>query len=375
MVWDASYRIHHAQAVSPYGVRTVMSIMDKTTAYKKRSSASSLKAGLAVNQLFPSPVVYFLLKMTISTSSLDPSRRFFILSLQRTTSNLLVRILGLDQQPNVHWNYNGSCVFLQTRLLMRSLGLSNRPVTEWTAKEKSQVTESFQDSFNALEKYVTQGEAEGKVVFAKEHCNYIDDPSFDLNTKGFTVQLPDRYANTKSEVSVQNRTVLPNIFLRSWTPIFLIRHPVRLFPSLCRALLEVRKSQMSDVGLDYFLCDMQSQMSLVGTRRLYDWYASDLLAKEHASDPILLDSDDVINETGVTEQLVRLVGLDLAKMKRSWTPAQEAELAQVSGSDKVFLETLMTSSGIQKSKAAGDVNIDEEALRWRAEFEIGRAHV
>ncbi|KAJ5190937.1 uncharacterized protein N7498_009922 [Penicillium cinerascens] len=217
---------------------------------------------------------------------------------------------------------------------MRSLGLSDRPVSEWSAKAKAQVMESFHGSFNALEHYVAQGEADGKLVFAKEHCNFLEVPSSPLDTKAFTVQLPDRYAKPGDVVSVGNPTVLPDEFLRSWIPIFLIRHPARLFPSLCRALLEFHR------------------MSLRGTRRLYDWYANDIRSRGSPSDPILLDSDDVINETGVIEQL----------------PAQESKLAQASSSDDLFLDTLMTSSGIQSDKVAGNINIDEEAIKWRADF-------
>lgn len=298
--------------------------------------------------------------MTISSGTSASSPRFFIFSLQRTTSNLLVRILGLHQQPNIHWSYDGSCIFLQTRLRMRSLGLSDRSVSHWNPEEKAQVQASFQESFNALEEYVVQGEAKGKVVFAKEHCNFLDDPSFNQNTARFTVQLPERYGS--GAVSMGNPTVLPDVFLRSWTPVFLIRHPARIFPSLCRALMNIHRVQLSNGDMDYFLHDLQQQMSLT-TRRLYDWYA------EQLPGPILLlDSDDVINDSGVVEQLARQIGLDVTKMQRSWKPAEQSEMAEASSSDQVFMQTIMTSSGIQKDKAAGQINLMEESLKWRAEF-------
>ncbi|GIJ91123.1 hypothetical protein Asppvi_010088 [Aspergillus pseudoviridinutans] len=311
--------------------------------------------------------------MTVPDLNAGPSRRIFLLAQPRTTSYLLVRMLGLEKQPNVHWDEDEVCTFFRTRKLMTALGLSTKPVTEWTKDERVHVQTSFQQCFHGLDQYLANGEANGKIVIAKEHCNFLWSPCTRIGIDhtssdgSFNITLPPTHAPSNDE-PMGNPTVLPTEYLGTWRPIFLIRHPALAFPSYCRGVMRIQESNPIRCDPEYLLKDLQLQMSFYYTRSLYDWY---IMYCGHKGDtansiaPVLLDADDIINDPEIVCRLAKLLGLDESSVQYSWTPRTDKDAFYLK---KAFMQTLNASSGVQKDKTSASLDIGDEIRKWKVEF-------
>ena len=301
------------------------------------------------------------------------NRRIFLFAQPRTTSYLLTQMLGLDNQPHVHWEPSGVSVFTPiTKLLIE---LEDKPVKEWTAAEKCHVRGSFQQAFDALDQYRRDGDAKDKIVFAKDHCNFMWNPAAGDGRRStapgdpyFTVGSVDGVVDGRA--TVKNPTVLSNEYLGSWVPIFLIRHPALVFPSLCRGVLEASVQinlchDKMEVGKH-----IQEQMTFSYTRCLYDWYVryfreSSEEDRASSTSPILLDSSDLINDPRLVSALAERLGLDQTKVQLSWDSGTRTYADEVRN---IFQRTLNSSTGIIKEKAVVDFNMAVLESKWKKEF-------
>ena len=136
------------------------------------------------------------------------------------------------------------------------------------------------------------------MLFNKDHVSFMVNPAArsaylyggirpDLMTE-MEVKVKQGHL---SEHSPLNTTVLPDDFLRSFQPIFLIRHPALLIPSRLRAHHDTLGREHSKTELDLI-------MSLHWQRDLWQFYAEkptvELQTNGHIQFPIILDADDII---------------------------------------------------------------------------------
>src|SRR4051812_24913641 len=106
--------------------------------------------------------------------------RCLLISHPRTASNLLVRILALDNQPNfAHYGTNElpGYFFQAAARLETDLGLRGIPVGEWSEEHRSKVKQKMKDCIDNLEKYMKSAEMDGKNVFVKEHSYCLIEPT------------------------------------------------------------------------------------------------------------------------------------------------------------------------------------------------------
>ncbi len=82
----------------------------------------------------------------------------------------------------------------------------------------------------------------------------------------------------------------------------------------------------------------------------------------------MLDADDIVLSPELLAMHAKLVSFDLDKLCFSWNLASEEELEILSRDRKVMRAFLYGSSKIDTSKAAGNIDIDAEAVKWRGEF-------
>lgn len=182
---------------------------------------------------------------------METPRRFYLITHPRTASNLLLRILALEDQPDVAQHRSdalGGYFFLPSAQLSTKLGLRGKNVEGWTEDQKNQMRGKLQECFNTLEKYAERAEKDGKVAFVKEHSLLLIEPV--AQSKGiygpdstqeppWTVQVPSKYGPELTR-SPLNETLFPDQFIRTWLPTFLIRHPALVFPSQYRALMDIK---------------------------------------------------------------------------------------------------------------------------------------
>lgn len=218
---------------------------------------------------------------------MEDSRPFrcYLITHPRTASNLLVRILALENQPDVAQHRpgaHGGCFFCPANRVEIDLGLRERNIEEWSEGQRNQLKEKIQDCFANLEEYLDGADAEGKMAFVKEHGFLLIDPSSrsakpeshgTTSERPWTVKVSSKYGFPLTRSSLNN-TIFPDEFLTTWSPVFLIRHPALVFPSQYRVMRDL-KTLDSELRNTLHL-DLMTTLSWI--RSLYDFW-SDYLEK------------------------------------------------------------------------------------------------
>ncbi len=316
---------------------------------------------------------------------MNPPQRFYLITYPRTASNLLIRMLGLDDQPGMSTGDDrGGYIFLPVNRLMNRMGVRHKKIAHWTEEELKKVKELYQCCFDQFQQYLVKAGENNNLVYIKEHIHFLIDPpklseylfgpeDQDMVRDRWILQLQTQSIGEQeipASIDSVNVTLLPDAFLQTWKPTFLIRHPALAFPSLYRTLL--KSEHLSNMNDDVMLG--QHCMTLRWTRMLYSWYiryyAQDatLGAGGGIQWPIVLDADDVISNPKLVERYCVHLGMDPQKLLFSWRQATDDELSQMDSATKRYLGTLLDSDGIRTDKIAGDININKQADIWRKEF-------
>ncbi|EFE43824.1 hypothetical protein TRV_01398 [Trichophyton verrucosum HKI 0517] len=318
----------------------------------------------------------------------SPSR-FYLLTCPRTASNLLMKILALEGQSNVAYREDGGYFFSPLHLLRYDLNCVGTHVEELTLEQKEKQIACIKSCYNTLVQHVEDAESNGKLVIVKEHTHYLTDPVAEtefLHGEGcVTNELPwvmhgmDDLVQSTDGRSTHNKTVFSDDFLKTWRPIFLIRHPALAFPSWYRAAVRADGEEKARSTQGKLAC--KKVMTLRWTRRLYDFYMQESNntsatgrnlgeGRDKGMWPLVLDADDIMTQPEVIIRFCNIVGLDSDKLKFNWEKDEQQRRPGI----MAFRSTIDSSTKIDPSKAAGDVDIDQEAAKWREEFgeEIGR---
>lgn len=319
---------------------------------------------------------------TIPTENIPP--RLLLISVPRTASNLLLKILDIHNQPNVLTNQKGGYFFYDAFMTATRDGHLNKSIDQWTDPEKTEVRNAFQQCLNTLEEYSAQAQRDNKVMFTKEHAFWFvnpaamhaqpgDSPSAKGDTcNSFRLSLPGTYG-PKQSFSRHNQTVLPDEYLRTWRLAFLIRHPALAWPSMYRAM--VKMSKLGFLDDDGVKGASLSNMTLTWTRKLFDWC---LEQPDEPTVPLVIDAHDVIHNPGSVLRFCEAAGLDTnavqfewdgendRKKSENWVSSDPNNMHQKAA--RIMLSSLEASKGIVKDKAPATVDIEAEAEKWRGEF-------
>ena len=151
-----------------------------------------------------------------------------------------------------------------------------------------------------------------------------------------------------------NPTVLPDAFLKSVTPICVIRHPAHTIPSLYRT------AHFNVHGPEF-----QVQASLRWCRLLVDWYATSTGAK-----PIIIDGYGLVHKPEIVKRLCGALSLDGSEVQTLWDTISQPEIrGQVSAT-----ATTQTSTAPPRSRVGDDeMDLDEEEKGWVKEFGVDAA--
>ncbi|PYH43459.1 uncharacterized protein BP01DRAFT_393329 [Aspergillus saccharolyticus JOP 1030-1] len=330
------------------------------------------------------------------TDSDPTAQRLLLVSVPRTASNLLLKVLNIHEQPSLHTNNKGGYFFFDAFTAEVQSGLLTTPPSAWSTSTVAEVRSAFQTCLNALEEFSREAETTGKRAFAKEHAFWFlnplsfhptnpeepasdDDDLTQSEEELFRLTLPSKYGKTNT-FSSENRTILPDEYLRTWRMAFIIRHPALTFPSFYRAMLK-----MSETG--YLVDDEESMrgtlatnMSMRWTRLLVEW-----CLRHRPGEPVLLlDAHDLIHDPVAVRRFCNLAGLDESVVKFEWGAGEphqrkrkeeapdEAtftkEQREYHAAAKIMFSTLEGSSGMMKDKTPSMVDVGAEVGKWRAEF-------
>lgn len=319
----------------------------------------------------------------------DPStpRRLLLVSVPRTASNLLLRILNIHNQPQIHTNPKGGYFFFPAFVSAARSGLLGKEPGQWSLDDKKSVKNGFQECLNTLEEESALAQKANKAMFAKEHAFWFFNPASlhkmktgceDLEFfKDLRSDIPETYG--PASYSQLNQTILSDEYMRSWQFAFIIRHPALSWPSMYRAMLKISNEGFMDE--DGVKGSSLTNMTLRWTRMLYDWC---LEQPDVPVAPPVVDAHDLIHHPEVVYKLCEQTGLDKSVLQFEWgtkeeqkksngwsspepnTVDQQLEMQRRSAS--IMLSTLDDSKGIVKDKAPVSIDIDAEAVKWKVEF-------
>ncbi|KAJ6107139.1 hypothetical protein N7523_008462 [Penicillium sp. IBT 18751x] len=313
------------------------------------------------------------------------ARRFLLVSVPRTASNLLLKILNIHNQPGVLTNKQGGYFLFQAFVEATRKGQLAKNPGDWSDEEVKNVHEGFQACVDTLEEWSAKARDENKVLFAKEHAFWLmnpasfqeavtghDDPEF---SKQFRIKT-DAYGPDQS-FSPSNKTVLSNEYLRTWQMAFIIRHPALAWPSMYRAMQKVAAEGFMDE--DGIKGSSATNMSLRWSRMLYDWCMEQ---PDQPTPPPVIDAHDLIHNPEVVLRLCEQTGLDKSVVQFEWendakksdnwamadpsAPAEEVHFQNRAAA--IMLSSLEASKGVIKDKAPANIDIAAEAEKWKVEF-------
>ena len=334
-------------------------------------------------------------------------RRIYLITHPRVASNLLVKILNLPKQ-NVQETFQGGYFFKDPLWKSLDLKVDRRHISDWSGEETTILKDLYQKSFDDFQQWLATSETQDSVAFVKEHAIFMGDPVAKAEYasrlyKGvsdqdnslephhhalpphWTVQAP--YGKQLKQLpSPLNKTVLPDEFLLTFRPTFLIRHPALAFPSYVRAVTGPHEKPTDKDEEALAIREQEIFMTFHWMRSLFDFYAQhsglcSQRARQSASGlsgesgtqevtwPIVLEADDVINSPATVVRYAELVGLDASKLKWDWASIADEELHKMPpGRKRLFASTIVNSTGVIKGKSAEGLKIDVEAKKWRVEF-------
>ncbi|KFY08125.1 hypothetical protein V492_06524 [Pseudogymnoascus sp. VKM F-4246] len=298
-------------------------------------------------------------------------RDVFLFSHPRTASNLLCRLLS-DQPGWIQSEYH---FFDAYQFIRKSFNWG--PITGITNEQRQKFEDLLQRGFVELQQVRAATKAEGKRLFVKNHAYHLWEPSsFSQHIWGGADALPFTplpYRNTDGLASTitTNPTFLPDEFLTSFLPIFLIRHPALTFESWYGAEIRTGATKVFDKSVAHFT-------SFRYCRQLYDWFASNdagfAYRKEGSSNPaypstpIIIDADDIIEERSLVK-LCDLCNMDASFLRYKWDierpPEEELKLDHRLST---FMGALWASTSIDKSKTSRGIDMPVKYSQWKDEF-------
>jgi hypothetical protein len=281
-------------------------------------------------------------------------KRLYIFTYPRTASSLLMKILNLPNQSDVASIKGGGYFFLPAFHRLRELNLLERHHAEWTEAEKSEIHAQYRHCFDQFQQFIVSAEVAGCTMVVKEHVPHMTEPV----SKSDYIHAPIQQAPRAGS----NNTILPDDFLLTWFPTFLIRHPALAFPSYYRIFW--RNCQGCEEKMARIEGHLASSMTLRWTRQLYDWYADRCPLKN----PIILDANDILSNPKVLIRFCEMVGLDPGQLRFHWDPVGTEQMHQIDPLTQQMNATLLSSSGIIQERAIPPVDLDREMQKWRAEF-------
>lgn len=316
----------------------------------------------------------------------------YLITHPRSCSNLLVRILALDEQPNVcSAAFGGGYFFFPTFMQTMTAEIWAKNIEAIPEEKVAKWRESLQSDANIFGQHVGNANSEGKQVIVKEHAMFMTNPVTMTNhlygagsTKqsmwladprpavGGDTSKSSAEEDRSNAITGSNITVLPDDFLESWKPTFLIRHPALAFPSFFRASRDIRSGKHPEEEW------MRMTMTMRWNRSVYEWYAQKCQAKAQSQNggahhdnvqwPVVVEADDILSDPRVVLRFSEILGLDSSKLRFSWDQANEEKLSSIPEHGQRMLSSLLSSTGIDKSKSAENLSIDAEAKKWCEEF-------
>ncbi|TKX27654.1 hypothetical protein C1H76_0078 [Elsinoe australis] len=304
---------------------------------------------------------------------MEGPKRNWLFTYPRTASNLLLKILDLKSQP---LTYPGNGLFLPIMMTRQGQLMKTGPVPLPSLSEEDRT--ALMTAYTTAITKIQSAAPSDQPLFISEHANWITEPVA-LTT---SILGPDAAQESPWTVPIlgfdaqhspANETFMPDAFLLSFAPSFIIRHPALALTSMFRA-------QRDMYGPEMALRSLQAPWwrevtSVIPSRKLYDWYVGQFPqysngdATSSVKWPIVLDADDILGSPEMVRKYAAATGLDVEKLKFEWEPERKpGEKFLGPKFQERFSDTIANSTGIRQDKKAGELDLGKEVGRWKEEF-------
>ncbi|KAL2801596.1 hypothetical protein BJX63DRAFT_438663 [Aspergillus granulosus] len=240
------------------------------------------------------------------------SQRVLIVGIGTPDSNLILQVLNFDRQPEIIANsqlFSGSFGAIYRKVIL------TRPEL-WTEDDRRRAQVAMRQDIDEAETYTSHAQDEGKVFCASICATWLINPVVLSKApvapartvtcwEAFKASVPTMYAgNHGFTYNVLNHTVLPDQYLRSWRMVFIITHPIVLFPYIYRSIHSPYVPQVNHRPTS------SMYMTLSWVRMLYSW--ASLPTNVATVAPIIIDTGDLSIDTDqIVPRLSAELGLPL----------------------------------------------------------------
>ncbi|KAF9261009.1 hypothetical protein L218DRAFT_931647 [Marasmius fiardii PR-910] len=281
--------------------------------------------------------------------------RIFLLATPRTRSNLFIQLLSSHPRITEHqYPFSNAYHFGPERQFSRDIDIGEDGDLEEFSEE------TYKHAFEEFNKLLQTAESEQKIPLIKEHIFYMMDAQTTYKCLGQSVSSPRSKVSLKDSDNQSprpstNPTLLPDEFLLTFTPVFIIRHPARAFPSSLRA-------HSRSTGGDVFDADFPANATFKISRILLDWYTA------HSSKPpIVIDGDKMVNDTKRQMKLLcERFGIDEDRIQYNWESKDDHGYGKVWDA---YYEGITNSTGVVRTKETMEAPIlEKEMKKWSQEW-------
>jgi len=282
-----------------------------------------------------------------------------LLTLPRTASHLLVRMLNLPNQPSLSRHPRDGYFFKLSLRYRYHHDTYTRPIAQWTDQEYEELNATLQTDLATWEKWVQDAELIGNGTFVKEHINFMLRPDAESD-----------FLYAVGQETEGNPTCIPDTFLQVVRTTFLIRHPGLVLPSLIRAALDLEGIEvvLSPASEQAMRCEASFRWHVALYKHLMS--LSTYPCKSHdagISCPIVLDASDLTNPA-LVKKYAAAIRLDRNTTQFKWESGNADGLG---GMEARMKDTLLGSEGVVVEKLVGHKRSYIEALDEKYIEEFG----
>ncbi|KFX87725.1 hypothetical protein V490_08056 [Pseudogymnoascus sp. VKM F-3557] len=296
----------------------------------------------------------------MSTSLPQGRKPVFILSHPRTASNLFMKIFKSHPDiVQIEYPFLDSFYFGSES----QCGRKSAQIEKKRAELQEQISKpkTYRGCFEKLEENICKAREQGTVAFVKEHVFTFLKPSIidsNLETPRPPRLTPQVHLYDAETRVSSNPTLLPDDFMLSFVPVFLIRHPALVFASWYRLGQVAFQADIDD-------SDFPLEVTFSWSHILYDWYfnASEPLLNSPEPQlykPAVIDADDIMSDRGTLQRLCHQLHVDPQHLVFEW---------QVTKTGLVpWFSSIQKSTGVDMSKLSKGLDIQREFGKWESEF-------
>ncbi|KAF2159132.1 hypothetical protein M409DRAFT_30414 [Zasmidium cellare ATCC 36951] len=271
----------------------------------------------------------------------EKKRTVFVFDMARHRSHLFFRYMSThpDLEPVYH-------------PYMDAFAFGPERITKWTnnsaARKKDLETEVSTSTYARAEadllRRAREADEKGRTLLANEHCQMIvkQDLVFSIIRDPSPLPFP------------ANPTVIPDSLFDSILPIFVIRNPLQVIPSIYASSIATMALSPSDE-------DWKILTGILTQRLLFDHFQNDLNRV-----PVVVDGDDLLWRTEeVRRGLSAALDIDPAGLSDTWEPLPE-ELQHPNPLIRAFTTTINTSKGIEQPSGGPppELDLDDAESQW-----------